>query len=146
MCAFAFRLIVAGCHRMTPRRPFPAELFNDAQPGPGSACKRDPSLAWVQACPGRSYGFDDWHNAERWFASERSYQIPDTSLLHAATVAEGSEIELFVALELSWKSWVVAPIFSLPIRSVWTCFGEAGEFPYEREELEDAAATVYERI
>ena len=43
--------------------------------------------------------------------------MPDTSLLHAATVAEGSEIELFVALELSWKSWVVA-IFSLPIRSV----------------------------
>jgi hypothetical protein len=34
--------------------------------------------------------------------------MPDTSLLHAATVAEGSEIELFVALELSRKSWVVA--------------------------------------
>jgi hypothetical protein len=26
---------------------------------PGSACKRDPFLALVQACPGRSYGFDD---------------------------------------------------------------------------------------
>ena len=34
--------------------------------------------------------------------------MPDTSLLHAATVAEGSEIELFVALELSRKTWVVA--------------------------------------